>query len=145
MNILLPNISCVLLSSSEASIKFWSTTLPFIYSCNQQEDSKKMTHYWNNGHQQRLKFSVFASLQFHWVRGSFQPRWAVLGHCGCSGFTRVFLTECEMFIMLLTFVIHTESAHQLDFEGEVLVQKKFPFVRKSPLILVLFFPFSLVP
>lgn len=92
VNSLLSNISCVLLNSSEASIKFLGTTLPFIYSCNQQEDSKKMTHCWNNGHQQ--KFSVFALLQFHWARGSFQPRWAVLGHCGYSGFTRVFLTEC---------------------------------------------------
>lgn len=47
-----------------------------------------------------------------------------------------------MFIMILIYVFHTESAHQLDFEGEVLVHKKFPFLRKSPLI---FYPYSLVP
>lgn len=41
---------------------------------------------------------------------------------------RGFLTgTCEMFIMLLMYIIHTESAHQLDFEGEVLVHKKFSF------------------
>lgn len=139
MSIQLPNITCVLPSSSEASKKFWGTTLPFIYSCNQQEYTKICPI---NGIMGISQCSLYLLPCSSTGRGThFSHAGQCWGHCGCSGFTRVFLTvRYKMFIMLLMHVIHAESAHQLNFGGEVLVHEKFPFLRKNPLSFSSFLP-----
>lgn len=93
VSILLSNITCVLLSSSEASIKFWvykGTMLPFIYSCNQQEDTK----IWPiNGIMDISESSLYLLPCSSTGQGThFSCAGQCWGHCGCSGFTRVFLT-----------------------------------------------------
>lgn len=94
VNILLPNIPCVLLSSSEASIKFWGTDLPFIYSCNQQEDTK----IWSiNGIMGISRNSLYLLPCSSTGWGThFSPTEQCWGHCGYSGFTKQGDMRCSL-------------------------------------------------
>lgn len=112
-------------------------TLPFIYSCSQQEDIR----IWSvNG-----KMDISKSFQYlllcsptEWET-YFSHAGQSRGQCGCSGFTCFSLMwRYDMFIMLVVYVIHTESGPvccilKVRFLCADCDQrhKKFPFLRKK--------------